>query len=613
MRLDPFERGVSPSSIKTYLDCPRKWYFERVLGQRSPDTDATRRGTKVHANIEAYIAGDLARYRDDAGNPYTLGRDENDGLGVPDSHGVLPLVRALIESGEMFTQFPAARRIVEHNTTKHSLAVALEGILINGRVDFIEQSPTGATVITDWKTCSSFNYVPTVEQAKRDIQAIIYSRVISLQFNTTIGEEGLFFRFVYLNWQTTQVRPVVVHWTLDELGAAFEALKPTVRAMKATAQSPLETISPNRSACSKYGGCALIAPCYAVPYTPKGLDTMAAIPNLTTQAPPTTTTLPASVNALGAALGASRAPLSFGLEAPPMAAPLPPKAEPTLHEQAAEAVQFAVNLIKQYAGQPEQVQASAYANVQEHVLRAAGRVYQGEDLDAVVSSVWKTEPPQRNHLTAPAAIVPPDAPVNRAPVAPLARSIEDIELPSRVVTGLGEAGITRVEQLITWLDRGNEWTELSGVGASSADKAQAALDIWLRSAGLPPIASAPAPSRPASAPNNAPAHAPTGQPSGEVALSETLTLYIDCIPEGDPDVLRLETYLANAMQTAAKGQPYYNREEYAKGPREVAAIVGGNLDKFRGRAFICDSQSPVTRYVLEVLYPHASTIVRGVR
>lgn len=43
---------LSPSSINTFYQCPRKWYFTYVLGIREPPTPKMLRGTIVHRLVE---------------------------------------------------------------------------------------------------------------------------------------------------------------------------------------------------------------------------------------------------------------------------------------------------------------------------------------------------------------------------------------------------------------------------------------------------------------------------------------------------------------------------------------------------------------------------------
>ena len=51
-------KHVSASQITTFRDCPRKWYFEKVVGLPRPSTGSTELGSAVHAVLEDYLRGD---------------------------------------------------------------------------------------------------------------------------------------------------------------------------------------------------------------------------------------------------------------------------------------------------------------------------------------------------------------------------------------------------------------------------------------------------------------------------------------------------------------------------------------------------------------------------
>lgn len=45
----------SASQLKTYHDCPRKWFLAKVLDYPEPTSEAAERGKALHAQVEAYI------------------------------------------------------------------------------------------------------------------------------------------------------------------------------------------------------------------------------------------------------------------------------------------------------------------------------------------------------------------------------------------------------------------------------------------------------------------------------------------------------------------------------------------------------------------------------
>ena len=62
---------VSASQITTFRDCPRKWYFDKIVKVPRVSTAATELGSAVHEELEHYLkegrnpsntpAGDIAR------------------------------------------------------------------------------------------------------------------------------------------------------------------------------------------------------------------------------------------------------------------------------------------------------------------------------------------------------------------------------------------------------------------------------------------------------------------------------------------------------------------------------------------------------------------------
>ena len=51
-------KHVSASQISTFLDCPRKWYLNKIVGLDSPSSAATELGGDVHTQLEAYLRGE---------------------------------------------------------------------------------------------------------------------------------------------------------------------------------------------------------------------------------------------------------------------------------------------------------------------------------------------------------------------------------------------------------------------------------------------------------------------------------------------------------------------------------------------------------------------------
>ena len=49
----------SYSSLSTYESCPAKWYYGYIVGLTGEPSPAMARGTRLHADCENYVKGDL--------------------------------------------------------------------------------------------------------------------------------------------------------------------------------------------------------------------------------------------------------------------------------------------------------------------------------------------------------------------------------------------------------------------------------------------------------------------------------------------------------------------------------------------------------------------------
>ena len=49
----PALRAISPSQVKAFTACPRKWAFDKIDGVTRPGSPSTDLGTRVHDTLEA--------------------------------------------------------------------------------------------------------------------------------------------------------------------------------------------------------------------------------------------------------------------------------------------------------------------------------------------------------------------------------------------------------------------------------------------------------------------------------------------------------------------------------------------------------------------------------
>lgn len=68
----PFLSKISKSRLKTWVKCPRKFYYKYVLEIETPETESMRRGTDIHDILEAYYHNIVEHAEDNEDIPNTL-------------------------------------------------------------------------------------------------------------------------------------------------------------------------------------------------------------------------------------------------------------------------------------------------------------------------------------------------------------------------------------------------------------------------------------------------------------------------------------------------------------------------------------------------------------
>lgn len=210
---------VSPSQIKTYRDCPRKWWYEKVKGlpKKKPSAGAIL-GTKCHAEIEQWLID-----RDDS----KLSRHAKKGI---------ELLSAYLDKGRAEFKFDGLK---------------IGDVEVKGIIDYY--IPGTHAIVIDHKFKKDLvAYGLDAEQLQDDEQAIIYS-----MFAIQDGAETVEFRHHNVQTQKASVGMAVgVTFTRDEVLQKFGALRETVDKMVADAlvcdEGGVEGVG---ESCSKWGGC----------------------------------------------------------------------------------------------------------------------------------------------------------------------------------------------------------------------------------------------------------------------------------------------------------------------------------------------------------------------
>lgn len=153
----------------------------------------------------------------------------------------------------------------------YAMRILAADVPVKGRIDLLIPPVYGEHIIrvVDWKSASSFRYVPEPDVLTRDVQGVLYLRYAFENYPfATHGQ----FRHVYLLTKGTGSKKVdaeVVNRPFVD--AQWAHIEQTVEEMKATATRSLPVVAQtqaNLSHCSNYGGCSFRDRC---PAASKGL------------------------------------------------------------------------------------------------------------------------------------------------------------------------------------------------------------------------------------------------------------------------------------------------------------------------------------------------------
>ena len=153
----------------------------------------------------------------------------------------------------------------------YGMRMLAAGVPVKGRIDLLIPPASGAHIVkvVDWKSASSFRYVPEPDVLTRDVQGILYLKYAFENYPfAQLGQ----FRHVYLLTKGTGSKKVDAE-VVDRsfVDGQWAHIEQTVEEMKATATRPLPVVAQtqaNLSHCSNYGGCSFRDRC---PAASKGL------------------------------------------------------------------------------------------------------------------------------------------------------------------------------------------------------------------------------------------------------------------------------------------------------------------------------------------------------
>lgn len=223
---------VSPSQIKTFRRCARRWYYEKLVGLRPPPTAALQRGTDLHTCVEHRIMHGEYKGTDD--------------------------IVAIAQAGEAYLDNIAAN--FKRGDVLIECKVDLtEGLALplTGRADVVDLADHK---VIDHKTTSNFRWCVPPFQLRTDVQALSY-----VMWAKTAQQMKMPVEFQHIYYRT-RGKPAVKETTVSissaGLDSGWKSLCQTVDTMAENALvQHAGDVQPNASACKDYGGCPFVMHC----------------------------------------------------------------------------------------------------------------------------------------------------------------------------------------------------------------------------------------------------------------------------------------------------------------------------------------------------------------
>ena len=161
-------RSVSATQIKQHRSCALQWYLQRVEGWQMPQSPSQALGEAIHKQVEDYLLEGTAP--------------------------TLPSVENAMKKGYVP---PTGGAYLVEEPKDYGMRMLAAGVPVKGRIDLLVPPASGESLVkvVDWKSASSFRYVPEADTLTRDVQGILYLKYAFENYPfATMGQ----FRHVYL-------------------------------------------------------------------------------------------------------------------------------------------------------------------------------------------------------------------------------------------------------------------------------------------------------------------------------------------------------------------------------------------------------------------------------
>lgn len=258
----------SPSQFSTAASCLRKWYYESVQGRRQPETEAMRRGTRIHRMLEVYVQ--------DPEHPLPTQQKvveytENLSQTLIDDAGNHISERKMAVAPNPAEQRMANSALVHLPDPRDEEMLAEGKFILDAKhtgfgkptMGFIDLWMPRLKLVSDYKTRSSDRYDKDEEELRSDPQCIIYAKVKLLEVQPDPdGKRRIHFQ--HINVYTNGKKSSVVRLENideDEVERGLTRLRGLAVRMLIAEKLPVTDVPVNVNACDRFGGCPFRMDC----------------------------------------------------------------------------------------------------------------------------------------------------------------------------------------------------------------------------------------------------------------------------------------------------------------------------------------------------------------
>ncbi len=236
--------GLTKIDTESTGGCPRRWFFEQVMGKRQPSTEAQRKGTKLHGEIEGHLitGAPLLTPLVNAGRHYIPER----GPGILIEHALAKLTpEGTIAAWLRAADVPLAGHVDIWNH---------RGIWIDPEGELRAEPRANTLETKDWKTTSDLVYAKSAAELAKNVQMVTYAEA---GFRAWTHLEHARLTHVYFRTRGAPVAKLsTVLCDREQIARRWEYVESLARlAADVARETNPDKVPANRNACGAYRGC----------------------------------------------------------------------------------------------------------------------------------------------------------------------------------------------------------------------------------------------------------------------------------------------------------------------------------------------------------------------